>query len=197
MEISTGMLKRQVILYVINLLLWILWQSSQLFGSLDGIFPFMEVRYPEKLGFLIVIFRPIYYVWHIVFNSLCFLPFLVSMARGYVNKRKKNLLKWNLKELNFEEGSLCLKPSFIAIKIHCDKNVSSSSRADLSDIGLNQTNQRLSNSLTESSLIKCPKRENIWTVYWPTLNFLSYSGEFWHEFSSRFAFTPHPPSKHQ
>jgi hypothetical protein len=63
------------------------------------------------------------------------------MARGYVDKRKKNIVKWNLKELNFEEGSFCLTPGFIATKIHCDKNVSSSSLADLSDIGLNQTNQ--------------------------------------------------------
>ena len=45
------------------------------------------------------------------------------------------------------------------MKIHCDKNVSSSSLADLSDIGLNQTNQQLRNSLTESALLKCPKRK--------------------------------------
>jgi hypothetical protein len=63
------------------------------------------------------------------------------------------------KELNFEECSLCLTPRFIAMKIHSDKNVSSSSLADLSDIGLNQTNQQLNNSLTESALLKCPKRK--------------------------------------
>jgi hypothetical protein len=82
------------------------------------------------------------------------------MNRGYVDKRKKNLLKLNLRERNFEEVSFCLTPSFIAMKIHCDKNVSSSFLADLSDMGLNQTNQQLSNSLTESALLKCPKREN-------------------------------------
>jgi len=58
-----------------------------------------------------------YYVWHILFNSLRFLPFLVSMARGYVDKLKKNLLKCNLKELNFEEGF-----SLLNTKFYCNEN---------------------------------------------------------------------------
>ena len=106
---------RQVIFYVINLLLWILWQSSQLFGSLDGTFPFMEVRYPEKLGFFIVIFRPMYYVWHILFNSLCFLPFLVSMDRV-----RQALEEFT--EMKFKRDKFWRRLSLLNTQFYCNKN---------------------------------------------------------------------------